>query len=233
MRERKSVDANGITISYLVDGPVEAPVVVLVHGNGGSADNWATVMDGLAPDHRVYAMDLRGHGSSTWPGEYSLKLFAEDVRRFPEALGLSDVVLVGHSLGGMAAMLAAQEAPSWLARLVLEDAPMPRPGWMRREMPPRPEQLTNDWDALAPALVEQLNNPDPVWWERLGEITVPTLSLAGGSESHVPQENLILAAERITQGRVRSISVGHLIHDNAPEQFLREVRAFLAETTPL
>ena len=228
MRERKQVEANEITISYLVDGPADAPVVVLVHGHGGLAEDWHQVLDDLSADHRVYAMELRGHGHSTWAKQYSLELFAGDVSGFVAALGLSDLVLVGHSLGGIAAVLAAEARPVWLSKLVLEDAPVPRPGWMRREMPPRPaEPQSHDWDNTTPAITRQFNRPDPAWWQDLSRINVPTLAILGGPTSHLPQQNLIGAAERIPNAEIETINVGHLIHDVAPQEYLRLLRKFV------
>lgn len=227
MRERLQVNVNGLTLSYVVDGPEDAPTVLLVHGHGASAEDWFDVMDGLKPDHRVYAMTMRGHQGSAWAAEYSLDLFASDIIGFAEALGLERVTLVGHSMGGIASVLAAQRRPSWLSRLVLEEAPVPYPGWFTRDMPQRPDDPGNDWDNIAPMLNDSLVNPEPQWWEDLPDIEVPTLGIGGGQLSAFPQRNIVGLGDRIRGFRAETIEVGHLVHADAPDRFLAVLRNFL------
>ena len=69
--------------------------------------------------------------------------------------------------------------------------------------------------------------PDPRWLERLGDITAETLVVAGGPGSHVPQDAVAELADRIPDGQVVTIPVGHLIHRAAPEAFAETVTAFL------
>ena len=92
--------ADGVTLSYSLDGPEDATPVVLVHGITESHGSWAPIVARLAPDHRVLALDLRGHGASG-PGEaYGLEPMAGDVAAACADAGLADPHLVGHSLGG-------------------------------------------------------------------------------------------------------------------------------------
>lgn len=227
MRERRHLTVNGLTLAYVADGPAEAPVVVLVHGHGASAEDWDVVMDDLRTDHRVYALTLRGHHGSDWPGEYSFELYASDIDRFATTLGLARVTLVGHSMGGIAAVLLAQRRPGWLSRLVLEEAPIATPGWMTREPIPRPDTATNDYDNTEPVIREYINTADPRWWERLTDIAVPTLAVGGGEQSGFPQHNIIGVADRVLDGRAATIPVGHLVHDAAPTEFVKVLRDFL------
>jgi pyruvate dehydrogenase E2 component (dihydrolipoamide acetyltransferase) len=82
--------------------------IVLIHGFGGDLNNWLFNMDAIADAGPVYALDLPGHGGSTKaisnPG---LDVLADGVQRFLEALGLQDVNLVGHSMGGAVAATVA------------------------------------------------------------------------------------------------------------------------------
>jgi 3-oxoadipate enol-lactonase len=216
--ERERVVGNSITISYLVGGQPGALVVVLVHGGGLDADAWTNVLDGLAENYRVYAPEMRGHGQSSWTPTYSFVRFAEDLNSFVETLGLSKVALVGHSIGGAATML------------VLEEPTILRPGLPRLEVPPRPEgPLGFDWDGIVPALFAEANDPDPAWWDRLGEIEVPTLMLVGADEPSPKQQRMIEAAGQIPDARVETIPVGHGIHHAAPERFLQTLNAFIRQ----
>lgn len=228
MSQRHHAAVNGLTLEYLSDGPADAPVVVLVHGHGASAEDWTTIMDRLAPDHRVYALTLRGHRGSDWARDYTMDTYAADIAGFVTGLGLTEVTLVGHSLGGIACALAAQRRPSWLTRLVLEDAPIPSPGWFQRDLPERPTEFDHDWDRVAPQLNEALVDPDPRWWDELSNIAVPTLSVGGGPDSGFPQHNILGLGEAIPDFRAEVVEVGHLVHADAPDRFVTVLRTFLA-----
>ncbi|MFJ3820855.1 alpha/beta fold hydrolase [Streptomyces nodosus] len=227
MGAQRSIDVGGIRLAYRLWGPPDAPPLVLLHALGESATDWEVVVPALARSRRVYALDLRGHGRSDWPGEYSLELMQTDVLRFLDALGLGPVDLVGHSMGGIVAYLLAENCPQRVSRLVLEDVSTPRP--RERTTPTRPDgTLTFDWEMVL-AVRRQIDVPDPGWLERLGRITAKTLVLAGGPRSHVPQDGVAELARRITGGRLVTVPVGHLIHHAAPEAFTEAVSAFLEE----
>ncbi|MBI0294314.1 alpha/beta fold hydrolase [Streptomyces sp. PRKS01-29] len=225
MADRCSVVLRGIRLAYQVSGPPDAPPLVLLHALGEDASDWDEVAPVLARSRRVYALDLRGHGRSDWPGEYSLELMRADVLALLDELGLDRVELVGHSMGGIVAYLLASDHPRRVARLVLEDVGVPRP--RRPTTPARPDgELTFDWDMVS-AIRKQIDTPDPAWGERLGGITADTLVVAGGPVSHVPQDGVAELAHRIPGGRLVTIPVGHLVHDADPAAFTEAVSAFL------
>ena len=227
MADRLTVDVGGVRLVCQVWGQESAPPLVLLHALGEDSTDWAEVMPALVRGRRVYALDLRGHGRSDWPGEYSLELMRADVLRFLDVLGLGTVDLIGHSMGGVVAYLLAQERPERVGRLVLEDVPVPRP--REKTTPARPDgELTFDWDMVS-AIRRQIDTPDPAWLEGLSRITSDTLVLAGGPGSHVPQDGIAELARRVPGGRVVTIPVGHLIHSEAPQAFTEAVCAFLDE----
>jgi pimeloyl-ACP methyl ester carboxylesterase len=227
MVDHRTVDVGGVRLVCQVWGQESAPPLVLLHALGENSADWAEVMPALARGRRVYALDLRGHGRSDWPGEYSLELMRADVLRFLDVLGLGTVDLIGHSMGGVVAYLLAQERPERVGRLVLEDVPVPRP--REKTTPTRPDgELTFDWDMVS-AIRRQIDTPDPAWLEGLSRITADTLVLAGGPGSHVPQDGIAELARRVPGGRVVTIPVGHLIHSAAPQAFMEAVCAFLDE----
>ncbi|WP_432180911.1 alpha/beta fold hydrolase [Streptomyces sp. NBC_00063] len=227
MVDQRSVDVGGVRLTYQMWGPPDAPPLVLLHALGEDATNWEAVVPALARRRRGYAPDLRGHGRSDWPGDYSLELMQADVLRFLDALGLDSVDLIGHSMGGIVAYLLAEDHPQRVRRLVLEDVPIPRP--RDQTTPTRPDGvLTFDWEMVL-AVRRQIDVPDPRWLERLSQISAKTLVLAGGPHSHVPQGGVAELARRIPGGRVVTIPVGHLIHHAAPEAFTEAVSVFLWE----
>jgi 3-oxoadipate enol-lactonase len=224
--ETGTADAGGVRLAYRAWGSPDAPPLVLLHGLGEGAADWAGVAPAFAPHWRVYAPDLRGHGRSDWPGDYSVEFMRADVLGFLDALGLHRVDLIGHSMGGLVACLLAQQRPGRLRRLILEDVGILRP--RPPALPARPDgELPYDW-AMVAAVRRQLDDPDPAWWERLGQVTAPTLVIGGGPASHVPQDQVADLARRIPAARLETIPAGHLVHATEPAAFTRTALAFLS-----
>jgi pimeloyl-ACP methyl ester carboxylesterase len=225
----ESVEAGNVRLSQRVwqcDRP-KHPSVVLLPATGETAADWDAVAAELSRDRVVRSVDLRGHGDSDWPGDYSLELMAADIvallRRSCEQ---SD--LVGHSLGGLVACLAAAAAPpDSVRRLALEDVPMPHP--RPAAIPPRPAgRLDFDWRVIEQVRPE-IDNPHSAWPDVVRRINVPTLVIAGGSRSTIPQQHVIELAEVLTNGRLVTIDAGHLVHAIQPKAFLEHLIAFLAD----
>ena len=102
-------------------GGAGAPLVVL-HGLLGSSRNWQSAGVALAErGHRVLAPDLRNHGSSPWGDDCSYAALAADVIALLDRLALGPVRLVGHSMGGKAAMRLVMDRPDLVARLTVVD----------------------------------------------------------------------------------------------------------------
>jgi pimeloyl-ACP methyl ester carboxylesterase len=225
--ELSSVDVDGIELTYRTAGAAGLPVLVLLHALGEDSSTWNAVVEALAPAHRVYALDLRGHGGSSQPGAYSLEVMRSDVLGFLHALDLDDVCLIGHSLGGAVAYLVAAAEPKHVRRLVLEEPPPPLPAKPPRQVPPRPDgTLSFDWRVLE-AITKQRNDPDPAWWDDLSHITARTLVIAGGPDSHLPQDQLEALADRIPDASYLTIDAGHDAHTTRPEVFLAALLPFL------
>jgi pimeloyl-ACP methyl ester carboxylesterase len=99
--------------------------VVFVHSFAGSASHWQEQLAHLRKKRRAVAFDLRGHGKSAPPkdGDYAIESLSSDIEAVVDELGLSRFVLVGHSLGGAAAIAYAGAHPDRVAGLVLAGAP--------------------------------------------------------------------------------------------------------------
>jgi pimeloyl-ACP methyl ester carboxylesterase len=112
------------TVAYDEAGGGSAPPLLIVHGFVGGRDDFAGVLDALAEDRRVVAVDLPGHGGSDGPDDpaaYGLSALAAWVLRVAEALDLGEPHLLGHSLGGLIAQRAAASSSQRLRSLVLMD----------------------------------------------------------------------------------------------------------------
>ena len=104
------------------------PPLAILHGLFGSGRNWATIAQHLAATHRVITLDLRNHGASPWADAMDYPTMAEDVVATLHALGHRRFALLGHSMGGKPAMVAALTEASAVERLVVVDiAPVTYP----------------------------------------------------------------------------------------------------------
>lgn len=225
MADQCSIELGGVRLAYQAWGSADAPPLILLHALGESAADWDGVAPAFARHWRVYAPDLRGHRSSSWPGSYSVEVMQADVLRFLDALALDRVDLIGHSMGGLVAYLLAGDQPERVSRLILEDvaALLPR----QRDMPARPDgELPCDWEMVL-AIRRQIDDPDPAWLQRLSRITAPTLVIAGGPQSSIPQDRVAELARRIPGARLETIPAGHLIHAADPEAFTATALTFL------
>jgi esterase len=225
----RSVRLDGTDFRYRETGDSSGPVLVLLHALGEDASDWDEVAAALSNRYRVLALDQRGHGQSEYTARYSFELMRDDLRDFVDALGLEQFSLMGHSMGGLVALLFAEEHPERVQRLVIEDAAPPAGSSNRPEPPPEPpEPVSFDWRVLDP-IRRQLNDADPAWWDRLPRITAPTLVVGGGSTSHIPQEELEALSKLIPGCRLVTIEgAGHEVHSAQHEQFLAVVEEFLA-----
>lgn len=99
----------------------EGQPFIILHGLFGFSDNWQTHAKKLAEYYRVILVDLRNHGHSDWSDEFSYEIMADDVKELCDDLQLSDIILLGHSMGGKTAMLFAQKYESMLEKLIVVD----------------------------------------------------------------------------------------------------------------
>ena len=118
-----------------LDGPVHyldygglpgSPVIVCVHGLGGSALNWSAIAPLLTGDYRLLAPDLAGHGlTQSWGRGTDVLANQRLLHRFIDAVPGCPVILMGNSMGGMISLLEASAAASTVAGLILLDPALP------------------------------------------------------------------------------------------------------------
>jgi len=115
---RPTLSADGIPIAYRAEGAGE-PAVVLVHCWCGNQGFWTGAVEALKDRHRVVTLDLAGHGASgRGRARYTIEAFGQDVKAVVERLGLTKVILVGHSMGGPVTLEAARLMPDRVVKLI-------------------------------------------------------------------------------------------------------------------
>jgi len=202
------------------------PPVVLLPATAQTAGDWAAVAAGLSGSRTVHAVDLRGQGRSDWPGRYTIQLFAADVAGLlPQLDAGRPLDVVAHSLGGLVACAVAAAHPALVHRLVLEDVGLLRP--RPPALPARPAGvLAFDW-RLVEQVRPEIDDPDPAWAQVAAAVRAPTLVIAGGPRSTVPQEHVADLVRTLPDAQLVTLDTGHLVHATNPQDFLRAARTFL------
>lgn len=108
-----------ISVAYREYG--SGPPLIVLHGLFGSARNWRAIAERLADRWRVFACDLRNHGRSPWAPSMTFAEMADDLEALIETKALAPAIVLGHSVGGKAAMLTALRHPDLLDSLVVVD----------------------------------------------------------------------------------------------------------------
>jgi esterase len=99
----------------------QRPTLLLIHGLLGSSANWHSIARALSDDYHIIVPDLRNHGRSPHSPEVSYLSLAGDLHDLIDEHGLDSVVLVGHSMGGKAAMLFSLIHPDMVEGMVAVD----------------------------------------------------------------------------------------------------------------
>lgn len=123
----------GLQLQTLRWGSPERPVLVMLHGYLDHAHTFDALAAALANDFQGIAWSARGHGESSWAspdGYYHFVEYVADLYHWLTALGLEEVILVGHSMGGMIASLYAGAWPERVKALINLE------GWMAQPVAP-------------------------------------------------------------------------------------------------
>jgi len=168
-----SAQLRGVRLAYRLDGPKNAPVVMLSNSLMSSWTMWDPQREALTRDWQVLRYDTRGHGQSeTPPGPYSIEAMADDAARLIEHAGFDDVHFVGLSMGGMIGQQLALRHPTRVRSLSLCDTASempPRAMWDERFATARAQGIEGLVDAtikrwFVPSFVER--EPQAIAWVR-------------------------------------------------------------------
>ena len=221
--DSKFVQAGNVRLQYYEEG--DGPeTMVLVHGYASSAILWRYTIERLAAsgNFRIVAINNRGAGDSERTGsedDYTVQSFADDLYNTVSALGLSDFILVGHSMGGATVtQFAVNHRDMLLGLVLLNSAPLAGRiladnweeelrasfadgGLTRGDMGFQGPHITQDFVDEVNRII--LRNPIERaiggrrsmgalrLRERLGEITVPTMVIGGDRDTTVGVDNIV------------------------------------------
>lgn len=130
----RQIRVNGVSIACQVTG--RGPDLLLLHGLGGSHDDWRRQVADLSRSYRLVVPDLRGFGASERDGPFTIRQHARDASALLDALDIRRAHVAGLSMGGAVALALALAAPARVAGLVLANtAPsFELSNWERRYM---------------------------------------------------------------------------------------------------
>jgi pimeloyl-ACP methyl ester carboxylesterase len=117
------LELNGAKLAY-DDTGTGGPVFVFLHGWACDRRTWAPQVADLSKSHRCISLDFRGRGESSPTPPFDTSTAAEDVAALVRELDLGPVVLVGHSLGGLVALLVNYRYPELVVGVVMGDPPL-------------------------------------------------------------------------------------------------------------
>ena len=116
----RTIDVDGVPFVYRELGPESGVPVIFLHHLMAVLDDWdPRIIDGIAAQRRVIAFDNRGVGASGGAVPHTIEEMGQDAIAFIRALGLTQVDLLGFSLGGGVAQMVALQAPELVRRMVL------------------------------------------------------------------------------------------------------------------
>lgn len=120
----RMVQLDGLRLRVRIEGPADAPPVILIHGFTFSLESWNAWAADLSRDHRVIRYDLAGHGlSDADPRQgYGTRDRVERLRSLMDALGIERATLAGNSFGGLIAWNFAALHPDRVEKLILVDS---------------------------------------------------------------------------------------------------------------
>jgi len=108
-----------IDLDYTETG--DGAPLMIIHGLFGWKRNWSSIGKRLGKNARVYTLDMRNHGLSPWHDDMTYDDMADDLKQFIDHHNLHKPILLGHSMGGKAAMTLALRKPEFLGGLLIAD----------------------------------------------------------------------------------------------------------------
>ena len=162
--------SGNVRIAYADEGK-GSTTLLFVHGLGSYAPAWKKQVEALSAQYRCIAIDLPGYGkSSKYAHPESMTFFADKLAELADSLGLTEIVMVGHSMGGQISMVTALRHPDLVSKLVLvapagiETFTEGEKEWFRKAITPKGVMLT-PLQAIETNLATNFYHmPDDAWF---------------------------------------------------------------------
>jgi pimeloyl-ACP methyl ester carboxylesterase len=252
--ERHDFHHGGLRLSYLDPGGV-GRVLIALHAHFMEALTFAPLAAVLAPEWRVLALDQRGHGYSDHAPSYARDDYIGDLEAFFQHLGLSDVVLLGNSLGGVNAYQFAARHPAKVRGLIIEDIGAEVSDDLSFVLAWEGQFATREAlsERVGPRLLPYLQDSfrkTPTGWrvafdpreivasgrclsgDHWGDwltTECPALLIRGRDSRVTTQASVEQMASRRPNTRLEMLEGGHIIHVDNPTAFANVVKQFLQE----
>jgi 3-oxoadipate enol-lactonase len=186
-----------VALHHLLEGPEDAPVVVMANSLGTTLSMWDDQAPSLRGRFRLLRYDHRGHGGSPVPsGPYTIEDLGRDVLALLDRLQIQHASFCGLSIGGMVGMWLASEAPERIDRLVLCCTSArfdPPEAWEMRARTVRAEGVS----AIADAVLERWFTPT------FHESRADVVEWAGNMLRDTPAEGYAGCCEAIREADLR------------------------------
>jgi pimeloyl-ACP methyl ester carboxylesterase len=208
------VDAGGVHTYYEVHGEADAAPVLLLHGGLSNSDDWGAQTPALAERYRVILPDRRGHGRTPdVDGPITYDLMAGDTVAFMDTLGIGPASLVGWSDGALVALGVARTRPDlvrklvligqylnpggcrpWFAELAAAMTPESFPAMFRDQYIERTPDGPDHYQVIFAKLTHLWQTEPDIELSELGDLSVPTLVLAGDDDLVTPEHAAAIVA---------------------------------------
>ena len=240
-------------LNVLTHGDPTTPTLLIAHGLFGSARNWGVIGKRLSDQFYVLCPDMRNHGASPWFNTQSYDDMADDLAELLDG----PAFIVGHSMGGKAAMVLALKHPELVQRLVVADiAPVTYSHTQSQHIDAMRaidlgmvERRSDAGETLDPEvrnlLLQSLDVAGKKWKLNLdvldaempkiigfpevsGSFCDPTLFLSGSDSDYVQRDHRDDIKALFPAARFAKIpGAGHWLHAQKPREFEAALRAFL------
>ena len=245
-------------IAYKMSGNPEGSKLVLIHGLFVNSDCWRDQLQFFEPDYHILRFDLFGHGRSHKPGKrFTIRNYVTDMSLLLDHLGWSDdLIFMGHSLGGMVALVYALENPSKAKKLIVASSycfvsneaitdvigrvksnPVHKfaLGIGKRGLAPYNED-TAEW--VAKQMSDHMTQKDALLataasagfniCENLRNLQIPTLLIVGEKDITTPVWASAMLHEWLPQSEIIIIpGASHLVLIDHAEEFNNHIKDFL------
>ena len=248
----RTIETDGARITYLIEGPPGASVVLFINSIGSTRDLWGPQVSAVTKAHRAITYDARGHGlSSAPPGDYSIARLAGDALAILDAENLERAHVCGISLGGLTGMWLGINAPRRVRSLTLANTAARMDLVRERGMTgvadlAIPLWFTERFRAEAPHTVtvfrHMIESCSPTGYlgccaalrdedlrNQVSAISCPVLCVASSGDVPTPPEGLQYVHSRVADSRLLMLDAAHISNIEQMGDFNGALIRFLAE----